>query len=439
MARFLIGVDGGGTGTRAVVADLRGRILGHGAAGPSGLALGIDAAWMAVRDAVAEALTDAGQQAIPQETTIGLGLAGANHVPWAEAFLAGAGEYAQAVLESDGFIALLAAHGGGAGLLLAVGCLPGGGMNPFGFSTCMYQPAAPTILTVTTNYGQVSLTWSAVAAATSYNVKRATTSGAETAIATTASTSYTDTNIVNGTKYYYAVTAVANGVESFNSAEVIATPPIPPMPAPPSGTVLVDFDGQGDARPSPDASGIFWNNVATVESSVGGSILPLNGSSQPMPLVNTTNGNSGWTLAINQLGPYGFNANSAPDTDGWGGPYPAVVAGFPQRALAYGFTIGGPISVTLSGLDSGTAYNLVIYGGNTEWNQGIQTNTLTLGTSPSPAINSFNAKGNDTTAVGWTNITPGTGGTIAFTITPAGAGALNFMELTPNTQKPVTW
>ena len=284
---------------------------------------------------------------------------------------------------------------------------------------------------VTTNYGQVSLSWSAVSNATSYNVKRSTTSSSETAIANTASTSYADTNVVNGTTYYYVVSAVNSGGESANSAEVTTTPPIPPMPAPPSGTVLLDFDGQSDAMPSPDVSGFYWNNISTVASTVGGTILPLNGSSQPIPLVNTTNGNPGWTLAINQLGPYGFDANSAPEGDDWNGPYPAAVAVFPQTALAHGFTIGGPISVTLSGLNSSLTCNLLIYGAYAAGGQCIQTNTLTVGTSPSPAINTFNVPGNSTTAVGWTNVTPSAGGQITFTITSSGVGALNFMEVSP--------
>ena len=89
------------------------------------------------------------------------------------------------------------------------------------------------------------------------------------------------------------------------------------------------------------------------------------------------------------------------------GPYPAAVASFPQTALAHGFTLGGPISVTLSGLNSGLTYNLLIYGAYAGRGQTIQTNTLTVGTSPSPAINTNNPSGNSTTAVGWTNVTPG--------------------------------
>lgn len=97
-------------------------------------------------------------------------------------------------------------------------------------------PAAPTILTVTTNFGQVSLTWSAVATATGYNVERATSSGGPyTIIASLTGTSYTDTNVLNGTTYYYVVSAVNGGSNGANSLEVSATPPIPPPPAPTIG------------------------------------------------------------------------------------------------------------------------------------------------------------------------------------------------------------
>ena len=101
-------------------------------------------------------------------------------------------------------------------------------------------PVAPTILTVTTNYGQVTLTWSAVAGATNYIVRRAPSSGGPyTIIATTAATSYTDTSVVNGTTYYYVVSASNAGGEGPYSVEVIATPPLPPVPDPQIG--YVDF------------------------------------------------------------------------------------------------------------------------------------------------------------------------------------------------------
>ncbi len=70
-------------------------------------------------------------------------------------------------------------------------------------------PPAPTNLKATAGDAQVSLTWSASSGATSYYVKRSTTSGGPyTQIAAPTSTSYTDTSLTNGTTYYYVVSAI---------------------------------------------------------------------------------------------------------------------------------------------------------------------------------------------------------------------------------------
>lgn len=74
--RFVIGVDGGGTRTRAVVADLTGRVLGRGAAGPSNLqAVGPKATCSALGEAIATALADAAMRGSP--VAVCLGMAGA--------------------------------------------------------------------------------------------------------------------------------------------------------------------------------------------------------------------------------------------------------------------------------------------------------------------------------------------------------------------------
>jgi glucosylceramidase len=87
-------------------------------------------------------------------------------------------------------------------------------------------PLAPTNLTATAGNSQISLSWSASSGATSYTVKRATTSGgAYTNIATgVTSTTYTNTGLTNGTAYYYVVSAVNTAGSSGNSNEVSATP-----------------------------------------------------------------------------------------------------------------------------------------------------------------------------------------------------------------------
>lgn len=87
-------------------------------------------------------------------------------------------------------------------------------------------PAAPAGLTATAGNAKVELSWTASSGATSYNVKRATTSGGPytTVAAGVAATSYTNTGLTNGTTYYYVVSAVNSAGESANSAQVAATP-----------------------------------------------------------------------------------------------------------------------------------------------------------------------------------------------------------------------
>ncbi len=87
-------------------------------------------------------------------------------------------------------------------------------------------PAEPSGLTATAGNALVSLSWTASSGATSYNVKRATTTGGpytnvDTGITTT---SYTNAGLLNGTTYYFVVSAVNTERESVNSAQVSATP-----------------------------------------------------------------------------------------------------------------------------------------------------------------------------------------------------------------------
>ena len=92
-------------------------------------------------------------------------------------------------------------------------------------------PVFPAGLSATANSAtQINLAWNAVAGATSYNVKRSTTSGGSyTPIATgVTATNYTDT-VSPGTKYYYVVSAVVGGVESLNSLEATVALPFPWM------------------------------------------------------------------------------------------------------------------------------------------------------------------------------------------------------------------
>lgn len=106
----------------------------------------------------------------------------------------------------------------------------------------------PQNLTASSGDKKVSLNWSSVQDATSYNVKRSTTAGGPYTTVGSVSgsvTSYIDTNVVNGTTYYYVVTAVGTAGESARSNEASATPKASEEVDPPVVTPPVEVPDDG--------------------------------------------------------------------------------------------------------------------------------------------------------------------------------------------------
>lgn len=120
--RFLIGVDGGGTGTRVKLADRDGRILAQGEAGPSALGQGAEQAWRHIRQAI-QAAADAAGIGEPElaHSAIGLGLSGVSVAAQALAFTDQQPGFALLALDGDGYTTVLGAHGGRPGAVLAAG------------------------------------------------------------------------------------------------------------------------------------------------------------------------------------------------------------------------------------------------------------------------------------------------------------------------------
>jgi glucosamine kinase len=124
MIDYLIGVDGGGTGTRVRLARNDGghTELAQASGGPSALSRGIDNAWTTIGGVVAEAFAQIGIDSIPLAScAIGLGLAGVHNKDWAAQFIAANPGYATLVLDTDGFTTLMGAHDGQPGAIVAIG------------------------------------------------------------------------------------------------------------------------------------------------------------------------------------------------------------------------------------------------------------------------------------------------------------------------------
>lgn len=121
MAEFFIGVDGGGTGCRAVIADAGGNVLGQGSGGPANIVTDPQRALINVRTAIGSAVAQAGlDEAIYARSHAFLGLAGAN-VAGSGMAIAQAMPFAHTRVESDGLIALQGALGDQDGVVVILG------------------------------------------------------------------------------------------------------------------------------------------------------------------------------------------------------------------------------------------------------------------------------------------------------------------------------
>ena len=100
-------------------------------------------------------------------------------------------------------------------------------------------PVVPTEITAAAGNAQVTVRWTSVAGATSYQVKRSNVNGGPYTLLVPASgASFLDGGLTNGVTYYYVVAAVGPAGTSANSAQVSASPvAIVQIPSAPTGLV----------------------------------------------------------------------------------------------------------------------------------------------------------------------------------------------------------
>ena len=172
-------------------------------------------------------------------------------------------------------------------------------------------PPAPAGLAATAGNAQVSLVWNASTSATSYNVKRSTTSGGPYAtIASPTTESFTDTTVTNGTKYYYVVSAVNSAGESANSAQASATPTAPIVPpATPMGLAATAGNAQVSLAWNASSGATSYNVKRSTTS--GGPYATISSPNDTNFADTTVTNGTKYYYVVSAVNSAGESANSA--------------------------------------------------------------------------------------------------------------------------------
>ncbi|MFD1200195.1 BadF/BadG/BcrA/BcrD ATPase family protein [Brucella gallinifaecis] len=118
---YLFGIDGGGTGCRAILANKDGTILGNGLSGPANIGADTPNAIRHIREAAEQARLEAGLHSSIYETSSAvLGLAGANSLADPDSVYE-ALPFAESRIVSDTITALQGAVGNGDGAIAILG------------------------------------------------------------------------------------------------------------------------------------------------------------------------------------------------------------------------------------------------------------------------------------------------------------------------------
>lgn len=204
---------------------------------------------------------------------------------------------------------------GGTGQLFIGNPQGGTGWAPALFTvtggTVATVPTVPSGFTAAAGNKSVALAWSSSSGATSYHVKRATTSGGPyTQVAVPTSASFSDTTVVNGTKYYYVVSALDTAGESANSAQVSATPVAATLaPAAPSGVAATAGNAQVSLTWATDSGATSYHVKRSTTS--GGPYTQVGAPTATADIdTGLTNGTT-YYYVVSGINTVGESANSA--------------------------------------------------------------------------------------------------------------------------------
>jgi fibronectin type 3 domain-containing protein len=293
------------------------------------------------------------------------------------------------------------------------------------------SPAPPINLTATPGNAVVTLTWTASAGATGYNVKRATTSGGPYAqLAAPSSSGYTDSSVINGVTYYYVVSTLTAVGESADSAQVAATPNTPSV-APAAPTNLTATPGNAVVALTWTASaGATGYNVKRATTSGGPYTQLAAPSSNGYTDSSVTNGTT-YYYVVSAFNSSGESANSAqvsatPNAPSVSPAAPTNLTATPGNAV---------VTLTWTASTGATGYNVkraTTSGGPyaqlaAPSSNGYTDSSVTNGTTYYYVVSAFNSSGesaNSAQVVAVPNPPPPTFGTW-INVTPAGVDLID--------------
>jgi fibronectin type 3 domain-containing protein len=186
--------------------------------------------------------------------------------------------------------------------LLMAGCGGGGGSDS---PAPPPLPSPPASVSAVPGIGEVTINWTDVTDATSYNVYRSQispvtkTTGTKT---TVADNSVAVSGLDNGIKYYFVVTAVNANGESAESVEVSATPV---LPSPPTGVTALPGDAtatvQWAAVTGATSYNVYHSETSGVTKTTG---TKSTGTANSLVVTGLTNGTPYYfvvTVVVNGL------------------------------------------------------------------------------------------------------------------------------------------
>ncbi len=354
-------------------------------------------------------------------------------------------------------LSLVACGGGSSGGEAAVVPPPVSVVPPPAIS--VPAPAVPSSVKAQATSTQVSLSWTAIASAASYEVRRSTNSGGPyTVVGNPSASTFTDTGLVNGLSYFYVVAAVNAGGVSAASPEMVVQP-LDPVQLPVVPTALSAVAGNAQVL-------LSWSAVAGAigyqvkRSTVNGGPFALVSSPLVNSLVDSSVSNgSTYYYVVTALNTAGSSANSVQAVASPTAivPVPTVPLGLnaspgnAQASLTWASSTGatsyqvkrglgsaGPFSVVSNpttpaltdvGLTNGTVYFYVVSAVNAS---GASANSAPVSVAPAQAVQPLPAPTGLVAVAGNTQITltwTASAGATAYQVkrSPTGSSPFTFL------------